>query len=219
MITKESIYEQIAQAKETGATKTELGGKKKEVKNLVETFLGNFEQEGKIIRKGFRYYLKDLSLAPKKAGKKENEDIKAILRDYVKRDELEALLQDTYAKIAHLKEEIDRLYDYANDVFVEMKKAMPQTKGQLTKDDLRIIYDNLNAIGRFGDSIPLSVFKNEVMKKFEINEKQLNDMLLNLDDEGVIYLQTADKPDELKDKERGIQFQERLLYFLTWIKR
>ncbi|MGC9125760.1 MAG: hypothetical protein ACP5GW_06535, partial [Caldisericaceae bacterium] len=193
MITKDSIYEQIAKAKEAGATKSDLGWRKKDAKELVERFLAELEQESKIFQKGNRYYIYGTSVQAKKTTRTgAPSDIKEILKDYVKRDELEVILQDAYEKIAKLKEEIDRLYDYSNDVFIEVKKNISGKSSAVTREELRIIYDNLNSFGHFGDSIPLPLFKDEVMKKFTIDEGKLNEMLLALDDEGVIYLQTAD---------------------------
>jgi hypothetical protein len=217
VITKESIFEAIINAKDRGVNKTDLGIRKRSVKETIEKILSELEGEEKIVHKGSRYFMPEFATPTKKIlkGKSYDSQIKELLKDYVKRGEL----QDAYSKIAHLKEEIERAFDYVNDIYFGMKKRSLLKIALPTNDDLLIIYDNINALGHYGDSVPIPLFKDEVVKKFNINEDKLNEILLSLDDDGTIYLQTADRPDELKDKDRGIKFQERFLYFVTWVKR
>jgi hypothetical protein len=41
-------------------------------------------------------------------------------------------------------------------------------------------------------------------------------VLLDLDTQEVIYLQTLDRPAEFQDSDKGIKFGDRVLYFITW---
>jgi len=49
----------------------------------------------------------------------------------------------------------------------------------------------------------------------------MNKILLALDDEEVLHLQTVDNPGELTEEERkvAIEFNGRTLYFITWMKK
>ncbi len=221
MITKESVFKAIEEAKATGLAKSKIDGYKKN-KELVMRSITELENEGKIKQKGARYYLPEFAIAKKRLAKTTTAKLSSIetpLKDYVKRKELEDLLSEIFNRLASLKEQVDRAFDYINDIYVEMKKSVPTLKEAPTDEDFRIIYDNLNTLGHFGNSVPVPLFKDEVMKKFKITEEDINHALLDLDKEEIIYLQTADKPEELEDKNRGIKFQGKFLYFITWTKR
>lgn len=221
-LTKESIIEKIAKKGDKGATKSEIykGKNKEEFEKLLSELLN----EGKIIKKGSRFSLKDSSnTLPIEAKKEEYVKLEVLLKlqdDYLKfKKEAENEIKELRGLIYQLKESLDRAYDYINDVFLYMKEELGVKRDTPNVEDLRIIYDNLNAIHNFGDSVPVPVFKDEVIKKFNISEDEINKILLELDEKEIIYLQTLDRPNEVKDSDRGIKFEGRVLYFITWMKK
>jgi hypothetical protein len=62
------------------------------------------------------------------------------------------------------------------------------------------------------------VFKDAVKKKLNISDDEIEKTLLDLDTEEVLYLQTLDRPSDFSDSDRGIKFEGRILYFITWMK-
>jgi excisionase family DNA binding protein len=96
------------------------------------------------------------------------------------------------------------------------KNLIPRNEG--LKIIFKRIYDELNAIRHFGDSVPVPVFKDEVKKHINISDEEIDKILLDLDSKEIIYLQTLDNPGDFSDSDRGIKFQGRILYFITWHK-
>jgi len=136
------------------------------------------------------------------------------------KNEFAAFKKDVIARLNELKNQIDRAYEYIDDIFIYMKTtAGESTKTLLQVDELRIIYDNLNTSYNFGDSVPIPLFKDEIMKKYKVSEEELNTMLLDLDNKEIIHLQTIDDPEDFADSNRGITFENRIFYFITWMKR
>jgi len=81
------------------------------------------------------------------------------------KNEFAAFKKDVIARLNELKNQIDRAYEYIDDIFIYMKTtAGESTKTLLQVDELRIIYDNLNTSYNFGDSVPIPLFKDEIMK-------------------------------------------------------
>jgi len=81
------------------------------------------------------------------------------------------------------------------------------------------VYEDLNVARHFGDSVPVPIFKDEVKKHINISDKEIEKILLDLDSKEIIYLQTLDRPSDFSDSDRGIKFQGRTLYFITWMKK
>jgi excisionase family DNA binding protein len=81
------------------------------------------------------------------------------------------------------------------------------------------VYEDLNVTHHFGDSVPVPIFKDEVKKHVAISDEEIDKALLDLDSKEIIYLQTLDNPGDFSDSDRGIKFQGRILYFITWTKR
>jgi len=96
------------------------------------------------------------------------------------------------------------------------KNLIPRDEG--LKAIFKRIYDELNAVRRFGDSVPVPIFKDEVKKHVAISDEEIDKILLDLDSKEIIYLQTLDNPSDFSDSDRGIKFRERILYFITWHK-
>lgn len=217
MLTKETILKKVVDAGEKGATKSALyRGKEKETfENIIKELLS----EGKIVEKNRRLFAKEASkLAMPKPIKEETatqSEIQSLKNDF------EAFKKEMVERINELKNQIDRAYEYIDDIFIYMKTT---TTGESAKtlpqvDELRIMYDNLNAIYNFGDSVPIPLFKDEIMKKYKVNEAELDKILLDLDNKEIIHLQTIDDPDDFADSNRGIKFENRIFYFITWMKR
>jgi excisionase family DNA binding protein len=106
----------------------------------------------------------------------------------------------------------------------EIKATKTVTGYVIPKDEaLRVIfkkvYEDLNVAHHFGDSVPVPVFKDEVKKHVTISDEEIEKALLELDSKEIIYLQTLDRPSDFSDSERGIKFQGRILYFITWTKK
>lgn len=216
MLTKETFLQKIVESGEKGITKSALyRGKEKETfENIIKELLS----EGKIVEKNRRLFAKEaLKLATPKPMKEEivtQSEIQSL------KNEFAAFKKDVIARLNELKIQIDRAYEYIDDIFIYMKTtAGESTKTLLQVDELRIIYDNLNTSYNFGDSVPIPLFKDEIMKKYKVSEEELNTMLLDLDNKEIIHLQTIDDPEDFADSNRGITFENRIFYFITWMKR
>jgi excisionase family DNA binding protein len=92
-------------------------------------------------------------------------------------------------------------------------------KEEALKVIFRKVYEDLNITRHFGDSVPVPTFKDEVKKHINISDEEIDKILLDLDSKEVIYLQTLDNPGDFSNSDRGIKFQGRVLYFITWIKK
>jgi len=92
-------------------------------------------------------------------------------------------------------------------------------KEEALKVIFRKVYEDLNVARHFGDSVPIPIFKDEVKKHINISDEEIDKILLDLDSNEIIYLQTLDRPSDFSDSNRGIKFQGRVLYFITWIKK
>jgi excisionase family DNA binding protein len=113
-----------------------------------------------------------------------------------------------------------------NDWILEgrIQSAKLQGKNLVPKEEalkliFKRVYDELNAINHYGDSVPVPVFKDAVKKKLNISDDEIEKTLLDLDTEEVLYLQTLDRPSDFSDSDRGIKFEGRILYFITWMKK
>jgi hypothetical protein len=111
-----------------------------------------------------------------------------------------------------------------NDWILEgrIQSAKLQGKNLIPKEEalkliFKRVYDELNAINHYGDSVPVPVFKDAVKKKLNISDDEIEKTLLDLDTEEVLYLQTLDRPSDFSDSDRGIKFEGRILYFITWM--
>ena len=217
MLTKETVLKKIVDNGEKGTTKSALyRGKEKETfENIIKELLS----EGKIVEKNRRLFAKEaLKLATPKPVKEEitiQSEIQSL------KNEFAAFKKETIERLNELKNQIDRAYEYIDDIFIYMKttSASESTKTLLQVDELRIMYDNLNAVYNFGDSVPIPLFKDEIMKKYKVSEEELDKMLLDLDNKEIIHLQTIDDPEDFADSNRGITFENRIFYFITWMKR
>jgi len=91
-------------------------------------------------------------------------------------------------------------------------------KEEALKVIFKKVYEDLNVARHFGDSVPVPTFKDEVKKHINISDEEIEKTLLDLDSKEIIYLQTLDRPSDFGDSDRGIKFQGRILYFITWTK-
>jgi len=78
------------------------------------------------------------------------------------------------------------------------------------------VFDELNLTRNYGNSVPVPAFKEAVKKYLDISDEDIDKVLLDLDTQEVIYLQTLDRPAEFQDSDKGIKFGDRVLYFITW---
>ncbi|MCD6427480.1 MAG: hypothetical protein J7L03_05240 [Caldisericaceae bacterium] len=208
MKSKEDLLEEIANAGKEGITLTKLVGRKRKDMAVGKELLGELIELKKIVKKGSRFYL--AGIKPTRKRKKKN---------YVTREELEGILEEVYKDIALLKDRIDRAFEYVDEVFLETRSRV-RKKNLPEISDMQIAYDNVNRKENAGDSVPISSFKKELRRMgFEFDEDELNEKLLELDRKEIIYLQIANNPDELPNKEYGIQSDRGFLFYITWIKR
>ncbi|NIA10279.1 MAG: hypothetical protein GWP10_11275 [Nitrospiraceae bacterium] len=210
MKSKEDVLEIIANAKTEGITLTKIADSKKKkdtapIKDMLATLLS----ENKITKSGSRYYLRGIRKQRKR--KAEN---------YITREELEGIIGEVYKDIAHLKDRIDRAYEYVDEVFLNLRDRNKNESGFPSKTDMLLAYDNINRTENAGESVPISDFKKELRKMgFKFNEEEINKKLLEMDKTEIIYLQQANDPDELENKKEGIQTGRGFLFYITWIKR
>jgi len=105
----------------------------------------------------------------------------------------------------------------------EIKATKTVTRYVIPKEDalkviFRKVYEDLNVTHHFGDSVPIPIFKDEVKKHINISDEEIDKILLDLDAKEALYLQTLDRPQDFEDSDRGVKFQGRILYFITWHK-
>jgi hypothetical protein len=67
------------------------------------------------------------------------------------------------------------------------------------------VYDDVNLKINAGDSVSIKNFKDELKKVIQLSEEEVNKILLALDDEEVLHLQTVDNPGELTEEDRKLQ--------------
>jgi hypothetical protein len=219
VFTKEGILKIIIDSGNNGITRSEIYKKKTKEKDIVESLVKTLIDEGKVVEKKKRLYAKEkLQELHAKTAVSQEEFVK--LKDFIEfKNKVEKAIDELKGLISQLKNEIDRAYDYINDVFIYLKEPDHEKVGEVDVDTLRMIYDNLNAIYNFGDSVPIPVFKDEVKKQFNISDEDIDKILLDLDSKEIIYLQTIDNPKDFPDTNRGIKFEGRTFYFITWMKR
>ncbi len=225
MVDKNLILKKVEEKGKEGITKSELGKKLKIKKEDLEALVETLLKENKIIYKNRRLFTQSVEEKENVSGsleaieKLKKEVFKEIDSLKGRVAELKNEIDSLKGKISELKNEIDRVYEYVDDVFLYLKKEKGINKQKPSIGELLMIYDNLNATHNFGDSIPLPLFKDEILKKFKISESELDELLLELDRKEIIYLQTLDNKNDFEDSNRGINYQGRVLYFITWMKR
>ena len=139
--------------------------------------------------------------------------------NYITKKEVEKILEkelgEINKKISDLKEQIDRIYEYVDEIFILQRKGQSPNE-----EEMRIIYDNINTQGSFKDSMPIYLFKDELKKKFNISEEGLNEKIIELNKREIIHLRSADKSEKIKEPEHCIKSKNgKLFYYITWMKR
>ena len=220
MKTKEEMLKLIRESGKKGMTFTQLSGTRKwssaEYK-LTKQFLDDLESQHLIVKTRSRYYL--AGIKGKKTSKKKV--------NYITKEEFEAIVREIYKDLSALKNEIDRVYEYVDEVFlITRKKNVATSESEQDfpgEDEMRIAYDNINERENAGDSVSIAEFKKELEKMgFRFSEEAMNEKLLEMDKNEIIYLQEANNPETLDENERkrGINDKERgFLFYITWIKR
>lgn len=210
MKSKEKIIEFIKKSGKNGATLTSIAETTKRSSLeyiLTKQLLNDLISEKKIEKSHSRYYIVGIRKHKKARSK------------YVTRNELEEVIQQVYKDIATLKAQIDRAFEYVDEVFLSVRQHKPLTTLP-TEQDMQIAYDNVNQRENAGDSVPLPDFKRELEKMgFKFSDEEINKKLLDMDKAEIIYLQQANDPEELEEKEKGIQTDRGFLFYITWIKR
>lgn len=207
---KEEIIEFIKKSGSNGETLTHISGTRKISSPeyiLTKQLLNDLVAEKKIEKKHSRYYI---------IGVRKHRKVQS---KYITRSELEEVIQQVYRDIATLKAQIDRAFEYVDEVFLSARQHKPSV-ALPTEQDMQIAYDNVNQRENAGDSVPLPDFKRELKKMgFKFSDEEINKKLLDMDKAEIIYLQQANAPDELEEKEKGIQTDRGFLFYITWIKR
>ncbi len=220
MKTKEEMLKLIRESGKKGMTLTQLSGTRKRSSaeyKLTKQFLADLESQHLIVKSGSRYYL---------AGVKGKKTLKKKV-NYITKEEFEEVLREVYKDLSALKNEIDRVYEYVDEVFlITRKKSAGKAKSEQDfpdEEEMRIAYDNINERENAGDSVSIAEFKRELEKMgFRFTDEEMDKKLLEMDKNEVIYLQEANNPETLEESERkrGIDDKERgFLFYITWIKR
>jgi hypothetical protein len=139
--------------------------------------------------------------------------------NYITKKEVEKILEkelgEINKKISDLKEQIDRIYEYVDEIFILQRKGQSPNE-----EEMRIIYDNINTQGSFKESMPLYIFKDELKKKFNISEERLNEKIIELNKREIIHLRGAEKSEKIEEPEHCIKSKNgKLFYYITWMKR
>lgn len=210
MKSKEDILEIIANAKEKGITLTGIAGTRKKKETApVKDILGKLVTSGKITKSGNRFFL---------SGVKKKRQRKT--KNYITREEVEGIVGEIYKDMAHLKDQIDRAFEYVDEIFLNLRSKKEKASKLPSGEEMLIAYDNVNRRENAGDSVPIPDFKKELKKMgFTFEDEEINKKLLEMDNEEIIYLQQANNPEELDEREKGINTDRGFLFYITWIKR
>ncbi len=211
MKSKEDVLEIIANAKENGATLTEIAGtRSKKGREYIKEILEELINDKLIVKKNkSRFVLPQYKKTKKKT-----------VKNYVTREELEGIVNEIYKDLAKLNDKIDRAFEYIDEVFLQMKKEKKSVSKLPDREEMLIAYDNVNRKENAGDSVPIPDFKRELRRMgFTFTDQEINELLLNLDKAEIIYLQQANDPETLEEKDKGIKTERGILFYITWIKR
>ncbi len=201
MKSKEDILEEIANAGKRGMTATELFGRKKEDIRTGKELLGELIDAGKIVKKGNRFFLRGI----RPSSKKEN---------YITRKEFDYAISEIYKSLSQLKEEIDRAFEYVDEIFIHMAKNEGQKKLP-SDEEMLIAYENARMKNHVSEEVPVPLFKEELRRMgFEFKDEELDKKLLELHEKGIVFLRRS----ENKEK-GGIKTENGNLSYIVWVKR
>lgn len=216
MLRKEDILKVIFEAKDKGITREDLLSRNEISKDALDKILSQLLKEGKIYEMNRRIYATEKKVNRREIEVKENSSVRDS-KKYVTRDELQEQLQEVYERLTELKEEIDRLFDYVGDIYMSIKKESGKPINKPNIEELLMIYDNLNSKFHYKDSVPVSVLKREVMDKYSLTDRQIDEIILQLEQDEVVRLQ--EDYGNIKNLEEGIEINGKTFSFVTWIKR
>lgn len=213
---KEEILKIVSEAKEIGFTREELLSRVQVSKEVLDKIISQLIKERKVYEADKRIHLiaeKEKYLEAKGGESPGKDDSKK----YVTRDELQVQLQEVYERLTELKEEIDRLFDYVGDIYMSIKKESGKPINKPNIEELLMIYDNLNSKFHYKDSVPVSVFKREVMGKYSLTDRQIDEIIIQLEQDEVVHLQ--EEYGNTKNLGKGIEINGKTFSLITWVKR
>jgi excisionase family DNA binding protein len=84
------------------------------------------------------------------------------------------------------------------------------------------VYDEVNLTTNAGDSVSIKAFKDTLRKYINLPEEEINSILLSLDKNEVLYIQTANSPGEFTEEEKKAAIKSedgRVLFYITWVEK
>jgi hypothetical protein len=99
-----------------------------------------------------------------------------------------------------------------------MNKMIDTELIEAFKKVFKKVYDEVNLKTNAGNSVKIKDFKNELKKVSNLKDDEIDEILLKLDDDDILHLQTADAPNDLPEEERkaSISFEGRIFAYITW---
>lgn len=216
MLKKEDVLKMISEAKDKGITREDILSRNEISKDALDKILSQLVKEGKIYETNKRIYATEKKAKQLEIEGKEYQN-RSDSKKYVTREELQEQLQEVHERLTELKEEIDRLFDYISDIYMSIKKESGKTVNRPNIEELLMIYDNLNSRFHYKDSVPVSVFKSEVMDKYSLTDRQIDEIILQLEQDEVVHLQ--EDYGNAKNLGKGIEINGKTFGFITWVKR
>ncbi len=139
--------------------------------------------------------------------------------DYMTRDEVEKITKKIYQGIVDLNEKVDRVFEYRDEVFLNMRMDRPISFP--TEKDMLIAYDNVNMNKGMDDFVPVSNVKKELKKMgFLFTNKDLDAKLSEMNRRKIIHLRVASSSKKGKNKKKEISIGKKgKLLYITWLKR
>jgi len=96
-------------------------------------------------------------------------------------------------------------------VKVKRKNFIP--KQEAFKFIFRDVFNRVDMQTNAGNSVSIKDFKEALKKVIPLNDEEINNTLLGLDKEGVLYLQKLDDPGQLTEEEKKTTIKN-----ITWVK-
>ncbi|MEA3313671.1 MAG: hypothetical protein U9Q18_04775 [Caldisericota bacterium] len=210
MKSKEGILKMIKKAGKNGVSVFTLA-ETKSTRNanyiLTKQFLEDLLNEGKVEKNSSGKFIISGITKNRRAS------------DYMTRDELEKITKKIYQGIVDLNEKVDRVFEYIDEVFLNMRMA--RSSSFPTEKDMLIAYDNVNMNEGMDDFVPVSILKKELKKMgFLFTNKDLDAKLSEMNKRKIIRLRVASSSKKGKNKKKEIGTGKKgKLPYITWLKR
>ena len=210
MKSKEGILKMVKKAGKKGVSVFALA-ETKSTRNanyiLTKQFLEDLLNEGKVEKNSSGKFIVSGITKNRRAA------------DYMTRDELEKITKKIYQGIVDLNEKVDRVFEYIDEVFLNMRMDKPSSFP--TEKDMLIAYDNVNMNEGMDNFVPVSSFKKELKKMgFLFTNKDLDARLSEMNKRKIIHLRVASNSKKGKNKKKEVSTGKKgKLPYITWLKR